>query len=265
MTANPPMPGDEAARVAPQACCAHLHVHYAPEDMPNGMKRDRWKCPDCSGDLLVVPRAALASPPGGTTPYPLAQQWMERAIDELIERVQKFERNVSETTLIPSREKYERSVNEQRRDILLRFDNWLNAYKHLAGRAVPAERTTEPVAWACMTHHGYAFEVYLGHKKENLDERVAWLNKHNSDPAKPFYAAPLYAHPAASALPEVPPAEIALYYELLWQVGNVYPGETRHQTALRYLRQAENLDVSATSLTKPVHPATPASPSQEGT
>lgn len=31
----------------------------------------------------------------------------------------------------------------------------------------------------------------------------------------------------------------ALYHELLYQVGNKYDGETRHQTALRYIRQAE--------------------------
>lgn len=31
-----------------------------------------------------------------------------------------------------------------------------------------------------------------------------------------------------------------LHHELLYQVGNVHPGETRHQTALRYIKQAEN-------------------------
>ena len=31
-----------------------------------------------------------------------------------------------------------------------------------------------------------------------------------------------------------------LYNELLFAVGNKYPGETRHQTALRYIRQAES-------------------------
>ena len=30
-----------------------------------------------------------------------------------------------------------------------------------------------------------------------------------------------------------------LYHELLMAVGNTYPGETRHMTALRYIRQAE--------------------------
>jgi hypothetical protein len=29
------------------------------------------------------------------------------------------------------------------------------------------------------------------------------------------------------------------YDELLFAVGNKYPGETRHETALRYIRQAE--------------------------
>jgi hypothetical protein len=31
----------------------------------------------------------------------------------------------------------------------------------------------------------------------------------------------------------------ALYEQLLYAVGNKYPGETRHQTALRYIQQAE--------------------------
>ena len=30
-----------------------------------------------------------------------------------------------------------------------------------------------------------------------------------------------------------------LYHELLYAVGNKHPGETRHQTALRYIQQAE--------------------------
>lgn len=29
------------------------------------------------------------------------------------------------------------------------------------------------------------------------------------------------------------------YYELIYAVGNAFPGETRHETALRYIRQAE--------------------------
>lgn len=32
----------------------------------------------------------------------------------------------------------------------------------------------------------------------------------------------------------------ALYHELLFAVANKHPGETRHETALRYIRQAEN-------------------------
>ncbi len=43
------------------------------------------------------------------------------------------------------------------------------------------------------------------------------------------------------ALGRVPPADDykALYHELLYQVGVKHPGESRHDTALRYLRQAE--------------------------
>jgi hypothetical protein len=36
-----------------------------------------------------------------------------------------------------------------------------------------------------------------------------------------------------------PAATLVLYNELLYTVGKKYPGETRHQTALRYLRRAE--------------------------
>ena len=43
-----------------------------------------------------------------------------------------------------------------------------------------------------------------------------------------------------------------LYYELLYQVCNKYSNETRHQTALRYIRQAENQNnpPSSAALTK---------------
>jgi hypothetical protein len=37
------------------------------------------------------------------------------------------------------------------------------------------------------------------------------------------------------------------YQELLYQVACKFPNETRHETALRYLRQAETPNVSATS------------------
>ena len=36
-----------------------------------------------------------------------------------------------------------------------------------------------------------------------------------------------------------------LYNELLFAVGNKYPNETRHQTALRYILQAEKGDEKA--------------------
>ena len=35
------------------------------------------------------------------------------------------------------------------------------------------------------------------------------------------------------------------YHELLYAVGNKYEGESRHQTALRYIEQAEIVDVVA--------------------
>ncbi len=43
----------------------------------------------------------------------------------------------------------------------------------------------------------------------------------------------------------------AAYNELLFAVGNKYPGETRHQTALRYIQQAEAPRISAAQCETP--------------
>jgi len=40
------------------------------------------------------------------------------------------------------------------------------------------------------------------------------------------------------------------YYELLFAVGNKYPGETRHETALKYIRRAEESSQTADSAEK---------------
>lgn len=39
--------------------------------------------------------------------------------------------------------------------------------------------------------------------------------------------------------PDCPPDYEALYHELLFAVGNKYSNESRHETALRYIRNAE--------------------------
>lgn len=38
------------------------------------------------------------------------------------------------------------------------------------------------------------------------------------------------------------------YNELIMAVGNKYPGETRHQTALRYIENTENSNHTATAI-----------------
>lgn len=45
---------------------------------------------------------------------------------------------------------------------------------------------------------------------------------------------------AAEAL-ETAALDVALYRELLHAVSTKYPGETRHDTVLRYIRQAEEI------------------------
>jgi hypothetical protein len=74
----------------------------------------------------------------------------------------------------------------------------------------------------------------------------------------PFLLAQLET--TASALSEQDEALTALkalYHELLYQVGNKYPGESRHETALRYIRQAEQPRGGPVSATKADAGATP--------
>ena len=77
--------------------------------------------------------------------------------------------------------------------------------------------------------------------KEQKPEPVAWWHPKRkffwaaSDAEVPPSALPLYA---ALAEPE-PDAIAAKYNELLMAVWHKYPGETRHETALRYITQAE--------------------------
>ena len=59
----------------------------------------------------------------------------------------------------------------------------------------------------------------------------------------------------ASGTAKVPEDYKALYMELLYAVGNKWPGESRHQTALRYITQAERGND---------HAAADAAPSPEG-
>lgn len=49
----------------------------------------------------------------------------------------------------------------------------------------------------------------------------------------------------------------ALYDELLFAVGNKYPGETRHQTALRYIRRAEEPSNDTAQAAMPPPPERP--------
>lgn len=69
------------------------------------------------------------------------------------------------------------------------------------------------------------------HDKKWVEENLPESLRRLSD------ALDLIATPATSS--EAAGGADAPYHELLFAVGNKYPGESRHQTALRYIRQAE--------------------------
>ena len=78
--------------------------------------------------------------------------------------------------------------------------------------------------------------------KQPEQEPVAWYDKQHKDFSHVQRVGwePLYTTP-----PQRKPLTDELYNELLFAVGNKYPNETRHQTALRYILQAEKGDAKA--------------------
>jgi len=114
----------------------------------------------------------------------------------------------------------------------------LEAHRILRTAIEQAEKQ-EPVAW--MTGEGRI------ERHESLFGR--------GETIRPLYTTPPAAAPVQEPVPDdliatyekgfkdgaAQPAQ-ELYNELLLAVGNKYPNETRHQTALRYIQQAENCD-----------------------
>lgn len=55
----------------------------------------------------------------------------------------------------------------------------------------------------------------------------------------PLYIHSAQAQPPAASVTDAMQELADKYHELLWAVARKFPGETRHETALRYIREAE--------------------------
>ena len=92
------------------------------------------------------------------------------------------------------------------------------------------------------------FDVAITALREALAEQaeqepVAWMEDsielYVSEKPSSTYTIPLYAAPVRTKdLTDD-------YYELIYAVGSKFPNESRHETALRYIRQAEQGDNQA--------------------
>ena len=90
------------------------------------------------------------------------------------------------------------------------------------------EQQAEPVAWRTFDGEGgYDYRTY----EDNEDYAAEWAKR---NPRHVGWVDPLYTTP-----PQRKPLTDELYNELLFAVGRKHLNETRHQTALRYIRQAE--------------------------
>lgn len=135
------------------------------------------------------------------------------------------------------------------------LENYARSYASMDGRVlasdvaydirknmIPALRSSiaqQPVAWR--------YRLKGTHNLPwRLENDYAMVNGGGAYDIEPLYSAPSAIAPRAEydGLEKHDDLTLykALYHELLFAVGNKYPGETRHQTALRYIQQAERGD-----------------------
>jgi len=120
--------------------------------------------------------------------------------------------------------------------------------KELAMAATPRGWIAETAYRAQAANGGYYAAFIVGKRHDGQTTNVADVcNSYNmvqgeADANAAYIAA---ANPAAVlALIEERDALRAQYQELLYGVARVVPGESRHQTALRYIMDAERIDSS---------------------
>lgn len=108
---------------------------------------------------------------------------------------------------------------------------------------------------------GYDIEGIYGKWKNDLDSAVA-ICRLSTAPAS---ASSEQGANIVQVLPLKPPPETVTtttqpdykqrYMDLLYQVGNIHPGETRHETAKRYILQAERGSDNPESAKSALNPA----------
>jgi hypothetical protein len=91
---------------------------------------------------------------------------------------------------------------------------------------------------------GWKLAGYLYDFKDNGATIPDWFTVRKAEAEAPghFNVRDCYTPAPVQAQQAAP-----LYEELLFAVGNKHPDETRHQTALRYIRQAEAAGIGASS------------------
>lgn len=105
--------------------------------------------------------------------------------------------------------------------------NWLA--KKIESAVLDKLKAQEPDAWRTFDGEGgYDYRSYVDNEKYQAE----FLARNPSSTYK-NWVEPLYLHP-------LPPADVVQKYEeLLYAVHRKFPDETRHQTALRYIKTAE--------------------------
>lgn len=82
--------------------------------------------------------------------------------------------------------------------------------------------------------------MWINNAISQLESARAKIEAHTANAAGQGAAKPYPAPACSASLVAQPPRDVSeLYHELLYAVERCFPGESRHETALRYIRETE--------------------------
>lgn len=166
---------------------------------------------------------------------PYTQRRLQEQLRSAAERIERLERALNDAARIAEQQPFYPDTHTGMRQLMFcKPPQGWNGYREdieirplvYGDKPLAPGGRDEPIGWA-LQHPGIGrWMLYGDAVKARADAAANGIDVH-----------PLYLRPQPSA----PQGELAAKYnELLYAVARKFPGESRHETALRYIRNAES-------------------------